>query len=57
MNTWTIGKSLKRTAYPQSKCFISNLTCWELVRVTTTMLREFERVWDEAFGGLSQSLP
>ena len=41
MSTWTAEKSLKRTIFPQLKCFTANSTCWELVRATTTILREF----------------
>ena len=37
-------------------CFIANLTYRELVKVTTTMLRGLDHVWDD-LTGTSRSLP
>ena len=41
MNAWIIGRSLKRTASPQSKHSTANSTCQELMSVTMIMLRGF----------------
>ena len=43
MNTWTIGRSLKRTTFPQSKHSTVNSTCPELVSVTRTTPKEFRK--------------
>ena len=41
MNTWTAGRSSKRTASLQTKHSTANLTCQKLVSVTMTILRGF----------------
>ena len=53
---WRSGRSSKRTTSPQFKHSTADLTCWELVSVNMTMLREFGESLDEGSRRLSRFL-